>query len=90
MVVAFTAISAQRIVAGDTVYLFISFPGNSTGTFPWADTSGVFLARNTPGSRRSFISLPGSGLTVVSAYGSVNGNVVGTFSGKLMKPQCLG
>lgn len=78
-----TGVGAQRVAAGDSVYLVITFPGSTTGTFSWIDTSGVFLARNTPGSRRSFFSQPGSGTTVVSAYGSVNGNVVGTFSGKL-------
>ena len=78
-----TSIGAARIVSGDTLYLELGFTGSGAGSYPWGSTSTAFVMHSTPGSLKEFFSTPGSGTTTVTSYGSVGGNIVGTFSGKL-------
>jgi hypothetical protein len=77
-----TGIIGSKMAAGDTTWLTIAFPGATTGTFQFTDSSGVVISRQT-GVTRGFVNGVGGGQIIVTAYGIVTGSVTGTFSGKL-------
>ncbi len=78
-----TGLAGSSATTGDSTALSIVFPGLTTGTFPFTDSSGVVITRGTGSSTRGFVNGIGGGQIVVTAYGSVGGSIVGTFSGKL-------
>lgn len=77
-----TGVIGSKMAAGDTTWLTLAFPGSTTGTFQFTDSSGVVISRQT-GTTRGFVNGVGGGQIVVTAYGNVAGSVTGTFSGKL-------
>lgn len=78
-----TGIYGRGISGSDSVYLYILFMGNQTGTFPWTDSTGVALLVGTGTTALGYESVEGRGQVVVTAYGSVGGNITGTFSGRM-------
>ena len=79
-----SAIVATNMAASDTTMLQIAFPGSTTGTFPFTDSTGVVISRQVSGTTRGFANYVGGGQIVVTSFGAVaTGSIVGTFSGKL-------
>jgi hypothetical protein len=78
-----TVIIGTTVSDGDTTWLTIVFPGRSLGTFQFADSSGVIIMHGGTSAGRLFANGVGGGQIAVSAYGSVAGNVTGSFSGRL-------
>ncbi len=78
-----TGLAGSSATTGDSTMLEIVFPGNTTGTFQFTDSSGVVISRGTGSSTRGFVNGIGGGQVVVTSYGAVSGGIVGTFSGKL-------
>ncbi len=78
-----TGLAGSSATTGDSTMLEIVFPGNTTGTFPFTDSSGVVITRGTGTSTRGFVNGLGGGQIVITSYGAVGGAIVGTFSGKL-------
>ena len=79
-----TGLAGGNPSAENQAVLNIGFPGSSTGTFQFNnDDTGIGVSLGSGASTRSFESISGTGQVVVTTYGNVGGNVVGTFSGKL-------
>ncbi len=79
-----TGLAGSSATTGDSTMLEMVFPGTSTGTFPFIlDSIGIAISRGTGSSTRAFLSGNGGGQIAVTAYGSVGGTIVGTFSGKM-------
>jgi hypothetical protein len=78
-----SAIFGSSVIAGDTTWLTIVFPGASTGTFQFSDTVGVVIMHGTSSSSGLFVNGPGGGQIAVTSYGAVGGSIAGSFSGRL-------
>jgi hypothetical protein len=78
-----TGVAGSSVGAADTTWLTMAFPGSSTGTFQFSDTVGVVIRRGGGSSARMFVNGLGGGQIAVTAYGSVGGNITGSFSGRL-------
>lgn len=77
-----TVLVFQCKIDADTVTLLLSFPGQTTGTFPWqtADNYAWFYKSS---SSTVYYNSVNSGSTTVTSYGEVGQNIEGNSSGKL-------
>jgi hypothetical protein len=79
-----TTATASTTDGSDNVQFIIAFPGQATGIFNWVggnQASGVVV--NYLNSQKSILGYSGS--TTVTSYGSVGGQIVGTFSGSVIR-----
>ena len=70
------------MIGSDTVALFLYFPGQSTGTFPWQTADNYALFFKSSVSTLYYNSV-NSGTTVVTGCSGVGQKIEGNFSGKL-------
>lgn len=78
-----TAILFSGTLNSDSLYLYIIFKGNQSGTINWDSDNGVIIYRNGTSGLSTYLGAS-QGTTTVSAYGSVGGKVEGSLSGKLL------
>lgn len=72
-------------VDGKDVTAVVTFPGKSTGSFPYpGDQVAVGLTIGSTGSGEFFSTGNSAGTVLVSEYSAVGGKVKGTFSGSMM------
>ncbi len=77
------AISGNQGSTSVSILMYI--PGSGTGTFPWDTTSVTTYGIALTMGNSTYASLPGSGSTTVTEYGSVGSLIKGNFSGKLIE-----
>ncbi|HEX7356795.1 MAG TPA: hypothetical protein VF270_03685 [Ignavibacteriaceae bacterium] len=75
-------------VDSDSLYFYVIFKGNQTGTFNWNTENGVLIYKSSSGGFVSYIGVT-QGTTTISAYGSVTGKVEGSVNGKLIESGSL-
>lgn len=72
-------------VDSDSLFFGFAFPGNSAGNYSWTPNAiDVYFAKKLSNGFETYIST-GQGSTNITSFGAVNGKVVGTISGKLVK-----
>lgn len=79
-----SGIGVAGISGSDSVSFALIFPGSSTGSFPWNDTTsyGLIIIGQTI-NQNMYVTLMGQGSTTVTGYGNPpTGQITGTFSGK--------
>jgi hypothetical protein len=68
----------------DSLYLYIVFKGNHTGTFNWDQNNSSILYKYSSTGNNIFLGVQ-QGTTTISSYGAVGAKVEGTLSGKLIE-----
>jgi len=84
-----TGIAGGGATNPDTIGLTMAFQGSTTGTFQFNGDNGVMISKGQI-ALRGFVSGPGKGQIVVTAYGNVSGNITGTFSGTFYEQTSTG
>lgn len=75
-------------VDSDSLYLYVIFRGNQTGTFTWSTENGVLIYKSSTNGNLSYIGIT-QGTTTISVYGNVTGKVEGSVNGKLIESGSL-
>lgn len=79
----YTAVIFSGKVGSDSLYFYVLFDGNQTGTKSWDDNNGVIMYRSSTSSNKSYIGVSNGTLNVTS-YEAVGGKVSGTLSGQIV------
>ncbi len=79
-----TAVYFSGKVDNDSLYLYIVFQGNHSGTFNWDQNNGSIIYKFTSTSTLTFIGAQ-QGTTTVNSYGAVGDKVGGNINGKLIE-----
>ncbi len=78
-----TAIAFNGKVGDDSLFFYIVFSGNQSGTKNWDTNNGVIMYKSNSGNNLSYMGIS-NGTIVVSTYGSVGSKVSGTLSGQII------
>lgn len=79
----YTAVIFSGNVGTDSLYFYVVFEGNQTGTKNWDDNNGIILYKSSSSGTKSFMGVS-NGTLSVSSYEAVGGKVSGTFSGQIV------
>lgn len=79
----YTAVIFSGKAGSDSVYFYVLFDGNQTGTKSWDDNNGVIMYRSVSGGNSSYLGVSNGTLNVTS-YEAVGGKVGGTLSGQIV------
>ena len=79
----YTAILFSGKAGSDSVYFYVVFAGNQTGTKSWDNDNGVIMYKSSTSGSKSFMGVSNGTLTV-SSYEGVGGKVSGTLSGQIV------
>lgn len=79
----YTAVLFSGKAGTDSLYFYVIFDGNQTGTKSWDDNNGVIMYRSATGVNSSYLGVNNGTLNVTS-YEAVGGKVGGTLSGQII------
>jgi hypothetical protein len=79
----YTAIIFSGKAGADSVYFYVVFDGNQTGTKSWDNNNGVIMYRSASGVNYNYLGASNGTLNITS-YEAVGGKVGGTLSGQMV------
>jgi len=80
----YTAVLFSGKAGSDSLYFYVIFAGNQTGTKSWDDNNGVIMFKSTTSGGSSYLGVTNGSLNVTS-YEAVGGKVSGTLSGQIVE-----
>lgn len=79
----YTAVLFSGKAGSDSVYFYVVFTGNQTGTKSWDDDNGVIMYKSSTSGNKSFMGVS-NGTLSISSYEGVGGKVSGSLSGQII------
>jgi len=80
----YTAVLFSGKAGSDSLFFYVIFAGNQTGTKSWDDNNGVIMYKSSASANFSYLGITNGSLNVTS-YEAVGGKVSGTLSGQIVE-----